>query len=107
MLSTHSGLAMKKILIVLLLGAGIHVQAQSIDISKFRVTMEAGDLTLNQAFNAIKYSAPVWKLFPASKFFYELYVIKDGKTYYKPYLPFMRRNRAYLVTGSRFKKIAY
>jgi hypothetical protein len=68
--------------------------------TKFKITIEARELTLSEAFRLLKSITPV------SNFYCEFYVMKEGKKYMRSYLSFMPRNQAYLVEkGKRWKKV--
>jgi hypothetical protein len=68
--------------------------------TKFKVTIEARELTLSEAFRLLK------SLTPISNFYCEFYVLKEGKKYMRSYLSFMPRNQAYLIEkGKRWRKV--
>jgi hypothetical protein len=92
---------MRQLAILLLLVVSSQVSAQKIlKITKFRVVMEADSISVRQAFSLLSNATPRTKLF------YEFWVIKDGKKYYRPYVSSMRRSRAFLVQkNKRMEKV--
>lgn len=92
---------MKTVLIFLLFLVSFEICAQRIvKITKFRVIIEADSITVRQAFSLLR------AVTPATKLFYEFWVIKGGKKYYRPYISSLRRNRAFLVEkGKRMEKV--
>lgn len=92
---------MRQLIILLLIVVGSHASAQRIiKITKFRAVMEADSISVRQAFGLLSNATPRTKLF------YEFWVIKDGKKYYRPYVSSMRRNRAFLVEkNKRMEKV--
>jgi hypothetical protein len=77
------------------------ISQKLISRNKFKVTIEARDLTLSEAFRLLHNVTPV------TNFYCEFYVIKEGKKYMRSYLTFMRKNQAYLIEkGKRWKKVS-
>jgi hypothetical protein len=97
---------MKKLLVVLLVAASLQAKAQKVTVVDNMITLEAdSSVTIQQAFMLAKSYTPTWMLMPVRKYAYELYVVKDGNTYYRPYIPLMRKDRAWLVTGKQKDKV--
>lgn len=97
---------MKKLIVILIFAVCVRAHAQQVTIIDNTVTLQAdSSLTIQQAFIVVKSYTPSWILLPVRKYGYELYVVKDGNTYYKPYIPIMRKNRAWLVTGKQMDKV--
>lgn len=69
-------------------------------ITKFKVVLHADSITVREGFSLLS------TLTPKTKFFYELWVVKEGKKYYRPYISAMRKDRAFLVEkGKKMEKI--
>jgi hypothetical protein len=97
---------MKQFVAILLFAGCVHANAQKVTVIDNTVTLQAdSSLTVHQAFLLAKLYTPSWTLLPVRKYGYELYVVKDGNTYYRPYVPVMRKNRAWLVTGKQRDKV--
>jgi len=97
---------MKQFIVVLILAVCVQANAQKATIVDNTITLQAdSSLTVQQAFMVVKSQTPSWILLPGRKFGFELYVVKDGNTYYKPYIPVMRKNRAWLVSGKQREKV--
>jgi hypothetical protein len=97
---------MKKLVAILMVAACVRSNAQQVTVIDNTVTLQAdSSLTVQQAFLLAKSYTPSWTLLPVRKYGYELYVVKDGNTYYRPYVPVMRKNRAWLVTGKQRDKV--
>jgi hypothetical protein len=97
---------MKELIAIFILTASVHANAQKVIVSDNTVTLQAdSSLTVQQAFLLAKAYTPSWTLLPVRKYGYELYVVKDGNTFYRPYIPVMRKNRAWLVTGKQRDKV--
>jgi hypothetical protein len=97
---------MKELIVILILAACVCANAQKVSVIDNTVTLQAdSSLTVQQAFLLAKAYTPSWTLLPVRKYGYELYVVKDGNTYYRPYVPVMRKNRAWLVTGKQKDKV--
>lgn len=81
----------------------ISYQAMSqklISRTKYKVVIEARELTLSEAFRLLTAVTPI------SNFYCEFYVMKEGKKYMRSYLSLMPRNQAYLIEkGKRWKKV--
>lgn len=97
---------MKKLIGILVLAVCVRANAQNVAVIDNTVTMQAdSSLTIQQAFLLVKAHTPSWTLLPVRRYGYELYVVKDGNTYYRPYIPVMRKNRAWLVNGKQRDKV--
>lgn len=92
---------MKYFLATALLMFCLNANAQRIlHITKFKVVLQADSMSVREAFSLLS------TLTPKTKFFYELWVVKEGKKYYRPYISAMRKSRAFLVEkGKRMEKI--
>jgi hypothetical protein len=91
---------MKYLLALVLIAFSYQLDAQKImKITRFKVVLRADSISVREAFSLLS------TVTPRSKLFYELWVIKEGKRYYRPYISSMRKNRAYLVEkGKRMEK---
>jgi len=92
---------MKQFLAAALLLFCLQANAQKIlHLTKYKVVLQADTMSVREAFNLLSI------LTPKTKFFYELWVVKEGKKYYRPYISAMRKSRAFLVErGKRMEKI--
>ena len=92
---------MKSFLVIAIVLFSFQVSAQKIlHISKFKVVLQADSITVREAFNLLS------TVTPRTKLFYELWVIKEGKKYYRPYISSMRKGRAFFVEkGKRMEKV--
>ena len=97
---------MKQLIAIFILAACVSAHAQKVTVIDNTVTLQAdSSLTVQEAFLLAKAYTPSWALLPARKYGYELYVVKDGNTYYRPYIPVMRKNRAWLVKDKQKDKV--
>jgi hypothetical protein len=91
----------KHFLLIVCLTVSYQAMSQKlISRNKFKVTLEARELTLPEAFQLLQ------SVTPLTNFYCEFYVIKEGKKYMRSYLTFLRKNQAYLIEeGKRWKKV--
>lgn len=89
---------MKKLLVIIVLLASTEAGAQTFTFNKKSVTMKSPDsLSLDQSFKMIDL------LLPATSFYFDRYVVKNGQTYYRPAFGFFRKPKTYrIIDGSLY-----
>jgi hypothetical protein len=92
---------MKKLVIILMIAAGFHANAQRIiKATNYIVVMNADSISLREAFNTLKFATPI------SRFYCEFHVYKNGKRYMRSYLSLLPRNQVYLIEkGKRWQRV--
>lgn len=91
---------MKTLLILIFAATVAHAQVNSktLVVENGSIYMKS-DKSLKDAFAMLR------MMTPGEMFHYDMYIVKNGVTYYRPGLTLMRRNRAFLVKDGDLIKI--